>query len=734
VKSRRPYPWLRIPLLGLCGLTILVVLYLTSYINFFSEEWDLISRFRPSQATSVFEPHDGQWSTIPILIWKGLFTLVGIRSHTPFEIVLLGFHVASVLLLFELIRRRSGDLPAFFAALVLLVLGSGGTNIVWAFQIGFVAAVMFGLLALLILDSPVANTWRGLVASAALLASVMCGGVGLAFLAAAGVGLSVDPRRRRLLWSLALPALSFTLWFFAYDTDSIPGASTVGASLHRGPVGIAYLQSVIDFVTSGLQASVGGVLGIPGVGIALLPVVTAAVAIHWYRRGRVESWQVGLVVGVVSYFTLTSLGLAQNGSAAAGESRYVYVGVVFLLPLMADAARTLFEKPRWRPTGLALLFIGLFVNALQLADRALVDPIPSVALGGAHTDIIRTENVELQTAEVFRGAPDMSLNRALDGKIMPQLIAADYYAAIDELGSPVSRASLEGLKQMPGDAVDRVMLSLFGPAMTVTPARNLSPGALPCRYIDSSKDPTMDLEVPAGESFMLQTSVGGNGSAYLSFLGPRSGDPIRKLQFEAGLPELIRVPDTGRSMFWQLRIALAPMGVVRVCGTVSRQLHHAVNNLYPADAGSGALDAGWLAVNDPAANGVYAAKAAMNVPPSKRDVFGTAFAPLPGVYDVWVRVRVAKPKRVAAELRLGLWDDTEANWVGSKLLRPKDVGLQYTWIKVAAGVAVPSGHYVQYMASVEAKLGGDWYVDGAFLKVASPLQSQDSLGPPKSRG
>ena len=80
--------------------------------------------------------------------------MFGLSSHWPYEAVLLVAHISSALLLFTLIRRQSGDLAAFASALLLLVLGSGGTDIVSAFQIGFVGSVAFGLLSVLLLDRP----------------------------------------------------------------------------------------------------------------------------------------------------------------------------------------------------------------------------------------------------------------------------------------------------------------------------------------------------------------------------------------------------------------------------------------------------------------------------------------------------------------------------------------------------------------------------------------------------
>src|SRR6202022_3923616 len=157
---------------------------------------------------------------------------------------------------------------AFGAALILLVLGGGGTDIVWAFQIEFVGAVAFGLLAMLLLDGDPLSSRRLAGASLALLGALMCSGVGLAFLAAITVQVLVDRRRRQLWPVLVLPIAAFGVWFLFYGAGlpGTPGApcatcapSGFRADIHKGSVGLGYLVSVARFRAVGLGASLGAI-------------------------------------------------------------------------------------------------------------------------------------------------------------------------------------------------------------------------------------------------------------------------------------------------------------------------------------------------------------------------------------------------------------------------------------------------------------------------------------------
>src|SRR5260370_11702492 len=486
---------------GLSSGVFTSLLYLTAYKNFFYDEWDFVTEERPWDLNQMLLAANEHWSTITIFVWKLLFVSVGIRSHVPYEAALLFAHVAAALLLFELVRRRSGDLPAFAAALTLLVLGSGATDIIWAFQIGFVGSVAFGLLAMLLLDGSSAFSARIYAASASLLVSLMCSGVGLAFLAAVVVELVADRKRRRFLLVLALPVVAFAIWFAAYGAglQGTPGApcptcapTGFRADVHQGPIGLSFIETLAGFVRAGLDASIAGIFGSAVIWTPLLLLVSVLVVVHLLLQRRLPSWQIGMAAGAVAWFTLVGLGRAQGGPSGAVDSHYIYVGAVFLLPILADAARDL----PWRVLS-PLLLITAFGLCLVRTIVLLLDQATS------QTDLMRSENAELQTVEVFRGAPDMDLNRGLDDTIMPQLNAGPYFAATDALGSPVPAATIDSLKRLPSDAVDRVMLNLFGGAFKADPDSARSTAGLACQDVDPSRGSTIDVPGPACERVVL---------------------------------------------------------------------------------------------------------------------------------------------------------------------------------------------------------------------------------------
>jgi hypothetical protein len=558
VKSR----WALPVLIGVSAVVAAWVLYLTSYKNFFYDEWSFISSRRPWQLNALLLPHNGHWTTLPILLWKLLFVTVGLRSHLPYQAALLAVHIAAVCLLFALIRRRSGDIPALGSAVILLVLGSGADDIVWAFQVTAVGSVAFGLLAMLLLEGDPPFPGRLAPVSVALLCSLMCSSVGLAFLVAVAAELLADRRRRRFMLVLALPTVAFAEWFLALDTGLVQGSSGVSQDLLHGATGFSYIVDTTRFVVRGLGASAAGVFGAPEIaGIALLVALIVLVALNWNSTRRVESWQIGSFAGFLFFFALIAFGRVQLGTDLASQTRYVYVGVVFLLPLFADALRALPWSGLWRPALVATFMVCILGNVVRLHDVAV-----------SQLDFMRTENAELQTVQVFRGAPDMAAEHYIDDTTMPQLRADTYLAASDELGSPVPPATTESLRQLPSYAVDRVMLNLFGSAVVLGAGGSISNQNLPCRSVDASTGSTMDLQVADGHSVMLQSVGAGDASLYLSFLGPPPEQPQWHIHLEPSSPAWVHLPETGKHMNWRLRVQTTKVGVVLVCGATNVEL------------------------------------------------------------------------------------------------------------------------------------------------------------------
>src|SRR5207237_10461350 len=131
----------------------------------------------------------------------------------------------------------------------------GYENILWAFQIGFVGSLLFGLIAIDLVDVPPVSVRRCLLASASLIAALMCSGVGLIMLGLVGLDLLLDRARRgRLLWVTVAPVVAYGVW------DVLIGARA--AAFYGPPVSIAGLLALRTYLPFGVGSAAAGLLGL----------------------------------------------------------------------------------------------------------------------------------------------------------------------------------------------------------------------------------------------------------------------------------------------------------------------------------------------------------------------------------------------------------------------------------------------------------------------------------------
>jgi hypothetical protein len=388
-----------------------------SYIFYF-DEWTFVLTAPDWTWSTYLQPHNEHLVMIPRLIYAALLSTVGLRSYLPFMTALLALHATSAVLLFEIVRRRAGDLVAIACAAMFLVLGAAWENLLWAFQIAFVGSVACGLGMLLALYGP-SSSRRMLAASLLLAGSLAFSGIGIVFAVAAAVILVLTPARRRdLLW-LAPVGIAFGAWYLAFGhTGTPPNPPPTAANVLLVPLYTAW----------GLGQSAAGLIGQGGPwGLPVLAAAALVLAATWWRR-RPDPFALGVLAALLALYVVTGLGRAQLGYQQAGAGRYVYEGAAFWLILLGDAAHDLPWRGTWRPALAACLFLACFSSAVLLFSFA--------AAKGAQ---MQREVADLQALAYERSDPCLNPGATADALVMPQVNdPATYYRATDRYGDPIA--------------------------------------------------------------------------------------------------------------------------------------------------------------------------------------------------------------------------------------------------------------------------------------------------------
>jgi hypothetical protein len=408
--------WARLYVVAGAALGCLGILLLARTFNFYFDEWDFILTAPDWNWVSYLQPHNEHPAMIPHVVYAVLLNTAGLRTYLPYMAFALLLHGLNVVLVFELIRRRNGDVVGLGAAALLILLGAGWENLLWAFQLMFLWSVACGLLALLVLERPRTNASMPLV-SALVLLSIMSSGIGLFFLVGAVVHLAaVRARRRDLVW-LAPIALAVLVWYLAL------GRTGAAVNPPAGPLNILRMPA---YAAWGIGAAAAGLVGLGGWwGPPALLLGAAVLAWTWWHRPP-DAFALSVLAALVSFYVVTGLSRAQFGYEQSASGRYVYEGAVFWLLLLGDAARALPWRGTWRPALIACVFLATFNSGALLFEFA-----------AGKTVQMQREAADLQALNAARGDPCLGQGAAVDPFVMPSVNRpALYYRAVDRYGNP----------------------------------------------------------------------------------------------------------------------------------------------------------------------------------------------------------------------------------------------------------------------------------------------------------
>jgi hypothetical protein len=392
--SRPDLAWVAIAVLGGTALVVL-----GAGLTFFADEWAVIEGRSLGDPATWFAPHNEHWATLQILAYRLLVEGVGLASYVPYQVLLIATHVLVASLVYLLIKRTAGAVPAVGAATLVLFLGSGFENLFWAFQIGFAGALACGLAAVLTFDAHPLPAKRALSGSLLLLASMaLQGGPGLVLTLVVGVELMLDPQRRRWIGALAIPIAAYAAWYL------IIGRTAIEA--HQGVFSLGTPDKVAIVIATGWVTTAGSLIGVgPTIGVVALAGAVAGLAAWWLhqRRVAIAPRLVASIGGITALYGLIGLARAWVGPDVAQYTRYTYISAVLLI--VGVAAQVGPARPDSRGLRLATQFGAACVLTLSLVWNARL--------------LVAGRDLFANRAEVTRAFVQVALERPLPATTDP---------------------------------------------------------------------------------------------------------------------------------------------------------------------------------------------------------------------------------------------------------------------------------------------------------------------------
>lgn len=388
-----------------------VILYLgRDLTTFLYDEWNFVLNRREWDLDTFLRPHNEHLSAAPAVVIKLMFATIGAAPYWPYRVMLALLVVGLGVLVYVYAVPRLGRELALVPGLLTMLVGAGGQDIIWPFQIGFGLSILGGVTLLLCLDrgTPRAEWW----ASGWILLALASSGVGVAVLAAAVVDVLLHRNRReRAMRILALPVVLYGLWYANYNA----------AQFERGNLLLAP-----QYVVDALGGAVGALVGLGPSYYAMLALALAGfVAWAWMRAERPPLRLLTVLSMPLAFWLLTALGRADD--AQPTTSRYLLPGAIFVALAACEALR-----------------------GLRLPQRAAVPAAVLVAFASvSHVIALRTEakgqfdgftshvRAELAALSLAREAGPIAADFRPDATRAPDIVAGRYFDAVKDLGDPI---------------------------------------------------------------------------------------------------------------------------------------------------------------------------------------------------------------------------------------------------------------------------------------------------------
>jgi hypothetical protein len=503
--------------LGLAfALVAVLILAWTKGNTFINDEWSYLVVFRGWNLETLLHPQNGHLIAFPLVIYKSLFGTVGADSHVPYQVATVVLHLIVASLFFALIRRRVPLGVAVGLTLLVVFFGAGWDTLMGAYEIPNLSGMATGLGMLLALQR---RTRGGDIAACVLL--TLCLGsfsVAIAFALGALLSLLLSGRAERRLWVVLIPGLAYVAWFvwarkFGQGDITAESISSVFA-------GAADQVAAIVAAITGLFR-VPGSVGLPVVveprsdwGYPLAIVLVGLVVFHVRRAPRsIYFWT--LVATIVLYLALVAFGLSP--ARAPSASRYVYMGSIISLLLVAELAREI----RWTTVlGLlatTVLALSLLANVSTLRAGARVFQVEG------ETNRATLAALEIARAEVNTDLPAEDAEKTTHSHADMLFPIWAYFELTEEEGSPAySLSELETAGGIAREAADQELIRTLEVEVAPKLAPEVDRQAPPPQLLSESNGQARSrggcvvLSPESGRTANFQLSLPRRGFSYLT--------------------------------------------------------------------------------------------------------------------------------------------------------------------------------------------------------------------------
>lgn len=352
------------------ALLIPVFLYVGRDSWFAFDDWDYLVNRKAGSLQDLLRPHNGHWEAIPVLVYRSLFSVFGLR-YLPFEFVsIAGSFAGAALLLLVMLRARTRPWIAVLVASLLVFFGDGQFNVAMRVtSITFVGfAVPLGLVQMILADHDGPRSRRDWVGLGVAMVALLCSNVATVMIFAVGLAMLLKRGWRVALFHVGPPFVVFVTWFVT------KGRHDTGAG---NPAKLQPISQALHFASVLVTGAFESLTRTHSVGGPLAVLFLVALAIALWKASperRREAIVPGALLAGAAFFAFeTGLGRANildQGAHVVRQGHYLYGVVVLMLPALAFLAEeTVRHWRRVAPVLFVVTLVGVVANANALQSH-----------------------------------------------------------------------------------------------------------------------------------------------------------------------------------------------------------------------------------------------------------------------------------------------------------------------------------------------------------------------------
>ena len=330
---------------GSVGVVAIISFVLSLWINrttwFLGDDFAILTNRYFAAASgnwsqALFLPHNDHLVAIPVLVFIALGHVVGLNNHLVYMLPAIFMHIAILFAVAIILKKRcASTLTALSAVCCVAFMSAGFEVLMMATNMAHVAPIFIGLYQIILVDHDGDISRRDIVAATLGVIAVFCAGTSIPLIAMIAMFLLLQRQFKRAALIAVPPATLWLLWFFKYGTLNHGVKGDMQYSTFEKMLQIA------QYAMSGLRGSLEAISHIGG--SSTLLIVLCFLGLYKKSvRSQAILMPFCMAVGSVMFYFIT--GFSRVSFSEPASSRYVYLGAIFIIPLVFIGIESLLEQ------------------------------------------------------------------------------------------------------------------------------------------------------------------------------------------------------------------------------------------------------------------------------------------------------------------------------------------------------------------------------------------------------